>query len=351
MQSLNNILAKYSFELELSLIVALFFLAKVILAKFFSFMQNKAKKTNIVWDDIIAYAIEKPAKIFILLITTTYLAEAVSNKLDINISAILTHVRELATIYAIAHFSLTFLNKLEDIYIEGAKASSDKATAINAIIKLVKVTVYLATSLIIVQSFGLNINGVLALGGVSGIAVGFAAKDLLANFFGALMIYLDKPFKIGDWVRSSDKEIEGIVEAIGWRQTRIRNFNKRPIYVPNSVFATIAVENPSRMSHRRIDERIGIRYDDFNKTKNIVNEIKEFILAHPKIDNEQILIVNFDRFADSALEIKVLCMVTETDSQIFSAVKEELLLKIGEIIENQQADIAYPTMTLKQIKA
>ena len=65
----------------------------------------------------------------------------------------------------------------------------------------------------------------LALGGVSGIAVGFAAKDLLANFFGALMIYLDKPFKIGDWVRSSDKEIEGIVEAIGWRQTRIRNFN------------------------------------------------------------------------------------------------------------------------------
>ena len=90
----------------------------------------------------------------------------------------------------------------------------------------------------------------------------FAAKDLLANFFGGLTIYLDRPFAVGDWIRSPDREIEGTVERIGWRLTLIRTFDKRPLYIPNAVFTTIAVENPSRMHNRRIYETIGIRYDD-----------------------------------------------------------------------------------------
>ena len=112
------------------------------------------------------------------------------------------------------------------------------------------------------QLFDYSVSGLLAFGGIGGIAVGFAAKDLLANFFGGLMIYLDRPFSVGDWIRSPDKEIEGTVEDIGWRLTRIRTFDKRPLYIPNSIFASISVENPSRMSNRRIYEKIGIRYDD-----------------------------------------------------------------------------------------
>ena len=102
------------------------------------------------------------------------------------------------------------------------------------------------------QALGYSISGVLAFGGIGGIAVGFAAKDLLANFFGGLMIYLDRPFSVGDWIRSPDKNIEGTVEEIGWRLTRIRTFDKRPLYVPNSTFTQISVENPSRMLNRRI---------------------------------------------------------------------------------------------------
>ena len=90
------------------------------------------------------------------------------------------------------------------------------------------------------QTLGFSVSGVMAFGGIGGIAIGFAAKDLLANFFGALTIYLDRPFSEGDWIRSPDREIEGIVENIGWRLTVIRSFDKRPIYVPNSVFASIA---------------------------------------------------------------------------------------------------------------
>ena len=134
--------------------------------------------------------------------------------------------------------------------------------------------------LTVMQLFDYSVSGLLAFGGIGGIAVGFAAKDLLANFFGGLMIYLDRPFSVGDWIRSPDKEIEGTVEDIGWRLTRIRTFDKRPLYIPNSIFASISVENPSRMSNRRIYEKIGIRYDDMSKMNTIVTEVKLMLQKH-----------------------------------------------------------------------
>jgi MscS family membrane protein len=93
--------------------------------------------------------------------------------------------------------------------------------------------------------------------------MGFAAKDMLSNIFGGLMLQMDRPFSTGDWIRSS--QFEGTVEKIGWRMTRIRTFSKNPIYIPNSIFASIPIETPSRMTNRRINEVIGIRYDDIAK--------------------------------------------------------------------------------------
>ena len=109
---------------------------------------------------------------------------------------------------------------------------------------------------------------------VGGIAVGFAARDLLANLFGGLTIYLDRPFSVGDWIRSPDRQIEGVVERIGWRSTVVRRFDKRPLYVPNSVFSTVVVENPSRMTNRRIYETIGLRYDDARVVGAITDAVR-----------------------------------------------------------------------------
>ena len=148
----------------------------------------------------------------------------------------------------------------------------DKHTA-EAIGKLVRLAVMITAALVILQTLGFSITGVLAMGGVGGIAVGFAAKDLLANFFGALIVYLDRPFVVGDWIRSPDRNIEGTVEKIGWRVTVIRNFESRPIYVPNAVFTSIIVENPSRMANRRIYETIGLRYSDLTSMDKVVSEV------------------------------------------------------------------------------
>jgi MscS family membrane protein len=196
------------------------------------------------------------------------------------------------------------------------------------------------------QTLGFQIGGLLALGGVGGLAVGLAAKDLLANFFGGLTIYLDRPFSVGEWIRSPDKSIEGTVEYISWRHTRIRAFNKNPIYVPNAVFTTIVVENPSRMSHRRLKETIGLRYDDFNVVAPVVDGIRHMLQSHPGIDTSQTLIVNFSAYGVSSLDIMIYTFTKTIDWATYHQVKQDVLLKIGEIIAVHGAEIAFPTQTL-----
>ena len=184
------------------------------------------------------------------------------------------------------------------------------------------------------------------MGGIGGIAVGFAAKDLLANFFGAFIVYLDRPFMVGDWIRSPDRSIEGTVEKIGWRLTVIRDFQLRPIYVPNSVFTSIIVENPSRMTNRRIYETIGLRYSDLTSMDKVVSEVETMLREHPEIDTEKTLMVNFNEFADSSVDFFIYCFTKTTQWVKFHGIKQDIMLRIAGIIEANHAEIAFPTSTI-----
>ena len=181
---------------------------------------------------------------------------------------------------------------------------------------------------------------------MGGLIVGLAAKDLLANFFGSLIIYLDKPFRVGDWIRSPDRNIEGTVESIGFRVTRIRTFDKRPLYVPNQVFTAIAVENPSRMLNRRIYETIGVRYQDARLIGELMDKVRDMLRQHPEIDQDQTLIVNFNGFGASSLDFFIYTFTRTTDWVHYHGVKQDVLLKIMAIIHECGADCAFPTRTL-----
>ena len=219
-------------------------------------------------------------------------------------------------------------------------------TTVVAITRLLRATVIITFSLFVLQALGYSVQGVMAFGGIGGIAIGFAAQDLLANFFGGLMIYLDRPFSVGEWVRSPDRDIEGTVEHIGWRLTVIRTFDKRPLYVPNSVFAKISIENPSRMSNRRIYETIGVRYDDADKVASIVADVKSMLQAHDDIDQQQTMIVNFNAFASSSLDFFVYTFTKTTNWIEFHRIKQDVLMKIMDIVVAHDAQMAFPTSTV-----
>lgn len=300
------------------------------------------------WDHIFVESLRQPLTLLIWVVGITFAADILGKRTDVLVFDAAEPLRSLGVIVALAWFLFRFIRNMERDILNSAAAEgrSVDTTTVDAVGKLLRVSVAITAALMALQTLGFNISGILAFGGIGGIAVGFAAKDLLANFFGGLMIYLDRPFAVGDWVRSPDRNIEGTVEEIGWRLTVIRTFDKRPLYVPNSTFSSIAVENPSRMSHRRIYETIGIRYDDAGKMAAIVADVRGMLVTHPELDATQTLIVNFNAFAPSSLDFFIYTFTKTTNWVRYHEVKQDVLLKVVDVIERHGAQIALPTSTL-----
>ena len=305
-------------------------------------------RTRSVWDDAFVEALGPPLRAFIWITGIAFAIEIIQNEAGAAIFEAIDPIRDVGVIATFAWFAVRFIRIAERNFIEDKQAkdeSFDRAT-LDAIVKLLRLSVLITAFLVALQTLGFSISGVLAFGGIGGIAVGFAAKDLLANFFGGLMIYLDRPFAVGDWVRSPDRSIEGTVERIGWRQTVIRGFDTRPLYIPNSAFASIAVENPSRMRNRQIYETIGIRYEDAGAMAAIVADVEAMLRAHDEIDTDGFLMVNFNAFAPSSLDFFIYCYTRTTLWARYHQVKQDVLLRILEIVDRHGAEIAFPTSTV-----
>jgi MscS family membrane protein len=221
-------------------------------------IKNQAKKTANRLDDYIIKASTKPLKVLLWFGWLYFSIHAFKGQIKILDSAI--EYIGLTPVIIITWGLIRIVSGIENYMLEG-KSSVDK-DSVRLFSRLIKMLIIIAIALGIAQYLGFSISSILTFGGVGGIVMGFAAKDMLSNIFGGLMIQMDKPFSTGDWIRSADKGIEGVVEKIGWRMTRIRTFTKNPVYIPNSIFATIPIETPSRMTNRRIHEVVGIRYDD-----------------------------------------------------------------------------------------
>lgn len=234
------------------------------------------------------------------------------------------------------------VNRLEKKQI---KKGSDPTSA-RIIARVFKTAVIVIIMLLFGEHFGMSLSGLMAFGGIGGIAIGMAGKDILSNFFSGIMLYFDRPFNIGDWVSSPDRNIEGTVVEIGWRITKIVTFDHRPLYIPNSLFSSISVENPGRMTNRRIKTEIGLRYEDADKVSAIVDDIRTMLKQDENIDTGQTLLVYFDAFADSSLNIMVYCFTKTTVWAEWLDAQQAVYLKIIDIVKRHNADFAYPSQTL-----
>lgn len=338
---------KMHWVVRVFLVVLSTLIANFIATRILTRIDKQLEKTKTPWDNVLIHAAQKPIGVFIWLAGVTIAAEISGTEIDSKFSSLIHSIREVGVVTILTWFVLRCISESEKTLTNSSKitANVDYTTA-SAISKLLRASVVITSALVVLQTLGFSISGVLAFGGIGGIAVGFAAKDLLANFFGGLMVYLDRPFAIGDWIRSPDQNIEGTVEHIGWRQTRIRTFEKRPLYVPNSTFSLISVENPSRMTHRRLNETIGVRYTDFNVLPTILADIKDMISKHEDIDSNQTYMVNFNQFGPSSLDFFIYAYTKTVDWRTFHNVKEDVLFKAMKIIESHNAEVAFPTHTV-----
>lgn len=270
-----------------------------------------------------------------LTLVRDYRITAVSERL-------LNGVAAFALICLVLHQLFQLINQLMERQI--LKGSDQTSTRILS--RVLKIAIAFSFLFLFGEHFGIGLSGLLAFGGLGGIAIGLAAQNVLSNFFSGFMLYFDRPFNIGDWVRSPDRKIEGVVAEIGWRITKIITFDNRPLYVPNSLFTSISVENPSRMTNRRILATLTLRYEDAAKVGAIVEDIRAMLKANGNIDLTQDLLVYFDAFAESSLNVMVYCFTKTTQWAAWLEAQQDVYLKLIDIVHQHQADFAFPTQSL-----
>ena len=350
-------ISELGWGVELFAVVMLTFIGRYLAMRALKVLGEQFEKTTNVWDDALFKAAQGPLSWFILILGLIWAVQISDGYLDMVLFSPtnLDIIRQLTFIVLTMVFLVRFITLAEARILDDLKSQTEDGqgrldpTTLHALAKLTRLSVVISAVLVALPTLGIEITALLAFGGVGGIAVGFAAQDLLSNFFGGLMIYLDRPFAIGDWIRSPDREIEGTVESIGWRLTVVRTFDKRPLYVPNSVFAKLALENPSRMTNRRIYETIGIRYKDAAKMDQIVQDVHAMLRAHEEIDQDQTLIVNFNGYGKSSLDFFVYTFTKTTNWVRFHEIKQDVMLRIIRIVHEHQADFAFPTTTVDGI--
>ena len=330
-----------------------------LITLFLFFIKNKlinvifalSQKTNTVYDELILFSIKTPSTYLIIFgyifVITDYFNKNEVLNLNFSLSSAVFSLIVIIISWSLLR-GLNYYLQLKPF--TKNLSSEDDITLITEtyeiVVRILKILVVVITALIIMQEIGLSISGLLAFGGVGGLIVGLAAKDLLSNFFGGMMIFFDRPFRVGEFIKSPDRNIEGIVEKIGWRLTVVRTFSKNVLYIPNTAFSSIIVENATRMSNRRINETIGIRYDDLNKMTDIIQNVNNILESNPDIDQTQKAKVYFKSFSASSCDFFIYAFTKTKDWEEFLRIKQDVLLKVAEIIEQHNAEIAYPTTTV-----
>tara|TARA_B100001250_G_scaffold413959_1_gene449968 strand:- start:4549 stop:5631 length:1083 start_codon:yes stop_codon:yes gene_type:complete len=351
---MNELLNKI-FETDLSTQIALISLIGLLLLfiknQIILFFSGISAKTATEFDDIVINSLQKPLTYLIILVSLILISEALNNLFQIFESFDTSKAIYLLIVLLISWTLLRILNGYysNKSFLRNLKEGDDPIVVeqtYEITIRILKIVVIIITALTLMQEFGLSISGLLAFGGVGGLVIGLAAKDLLSNFFGGLMIFLDRPFKVGEFVKSPDRNIEGIVESIGWRLTVIRTFSKNVLYIPNSAFSNIIVENATRMTNRRINQIIGLRYDDLDKIPKIVDDVRIYLESHNDIDQSNKPVVYFQSFSASSCDFFIRAFTNTKDWREFLKIKEQVLYKVSEIIINHNAAIAFPTTTI-----
>jgi MscS family membrane protein len=207
------------------------------------------------------------------------------------------------------------------------------------------VLIFILGTISLLYNLGINVTAFIASLGLGGLAFALAAKDTVANLFGSIAIMMDGSIRVGDWIEVNG--VEGDVEDIGMRTTKIRKFDKAVVAVPNSQIANSNIINYSRRKNRRIKMNIGVTYSTTkSQIEKIISDIRQMLQEHPNIDKDEVLLVRFDSFGASELSIFIYTYTNSPKWKEYLRVKEDINLKIMGIVERNGSSFAFPSQSI-----
>lgn len=200
------------------------------------------------------------------------------------------------------------------------------------------------SSLLILEIFGVNILPLITFGGVGAAAIGFAAKDVISNFFGGMMLFVNKRIAIGDYILIPGKNVDGVVEEIGWFTTSIRDKEKRLLFIPNSFFSSSFLTNATRITHRKLDQKLHLQAANIDSLEELVEKIRRFLQGHVGIDTSQILHVYLSALKEDCQEIHLVAYSYYTKEEEFLLLQHHILLEVVKMIKQLGLKLGGPSI-------
>ena len=361
--------------LSLSVIFFFIFLSYFIYKKIYNLLKKKIFLHDDEIDEILIEnldKIRKPIAFLVIFIGFKLSLDILLHPNSINPLAL--NIFYIIVILNSIYLAFVFIDNTVFLYLTNKNNDNIRKELVSLIIAILKIVIFLIGLLLILVRFGIDISGILASLGIGGLAVALAAQSTLSNFFGLIKMIVDKSFSIGDWIQTDN--IEGSVVKIGFISTKIRTFDNALITVPNSNLANSSIKNwNKRKIGRRIKLHIGVTYSAKQEDiKNAIKQIKEMLHNHPdiitsqKVDYKEInkfyrkeqrlisiddkygiktnLLVYLDSFNDSSIDILIYTFTKTIMWDRWLEVKEDVLLQIWTILENNNLEFAFPSQTL-----
>jgi MscS family membrane protein len=316
-------------------------------------LQQYAKRTQAEWDDSIIEAIRAPLEVLILTYGIWLAVKVLPQPTEpVNIKHFVNVIGEVLILLLGAWLLLRLVNVVDAIVKQ--KAADPKHWLDISIAPLItaslRILVIITSLIVIAQNLGYSVSGLVASLGLGGAALALASKDTVSNLFGSMMIMVDKPFKVGDWIKGGD--FEGVVEEIGFRSTRIRTLGKTVENIPNNMIANMKVENMDRRKDdgynvRRIKMTIGVTYSTTaDQMENAVESLREILKADPGVDQRMTTLVYFTDFGASSLDIFLYFFSNTAAWAEYLEVRQRVNLKIMKKLEELGLSIAFPSRSL-----
>lgn len=353
MKSMNSILVKIlnyqvlgnsgkNYLIAIGIFLVSLLILKIFRKKIFFHLKERAKKTKTEIDDILIEIIESikpPFYFFVALYFTLY-----SLILPEKIQKIVNSLFILVIVYQAIRALHIFVDRVSKKFLE-KKEGREKIkgeAAIKALRTILKIFLWVVAVLIILSSWGININSLIAGLGIGGIAVALAIQNILGDIFSSFSLVLDKPFEIGDFIAIG--QYCGTVKKVGIKTTRIQTLQGEELVVSNKELTETKVQNFGKMKERRIQFRFGVCYETpLEKLKKIPEIVREII---ENVEGARVDRVHFKEFGDFALIFEVVYYILSPDYLQYMNIQQEINFKLKESFEKEKIEFAYPTQTI-----
>jgi MscS family membrane protein len=353
MEWLSDLLSKEFFDISIKQYGLAFMaiLAGFILKRLSAYLMDRllsvTEKTRFRFDQVIVGSLSRPLG-WAFALGGIYIATLVMPVPEepVNIRHFMNAMVKSLSIFILIWAGIRLIDHACEVWLEKAAKTDTKLDDqfIPVVRNATKVFLWLVGGVLFLQNMGYSVTSLVAGMGIGGAAIALASQNTISNLFGSLVIFLDRPFQIGDWVEIGD--IEGTVEEVNMRTTRIRTFANSLITLPNSKLTTTSINNWSRMKKRRIKTTLGLSYNTPpEKVEAAVNLIRDLIRNDPKI-RDDFFLVNFHNFGPSSLDIFIYCFTRTTNWAQFMDDRQAFFLDIMKGFQELGVEMSFPTQTI-----